>query len=65
MDPTANLAEQLTTARDILEAVDACSDDGEFTPEQLDSIVVDAARLADLVTSLADWNAKCTRIVHD
>ena len=35
MDPTANLAEQRSLAAEIMAIWDNCSDDGEFSADQL------------------------------
>lgn len=55
MDPDANLIEQRQTTRAITALVDACADDGTFTPAQLLELSHLAARLADLVEALDGW----------
>jgi hypothetical protein len=58
MDPNANLAEQLRHAKTILELVDNCSDDGQYSPQQLEAFSHEAYRLAELVEALDGWIRK-------
>jgi len=57
MDPDANLREQRATAKSILAIVDDGNGDGTFTPDQLEALAVNAAKLAELVESLDGWIA--------
>jgi hypothetical protein len=58
MDPKANLAEQIATARHINAVMDDCPEDGNPTDEQLDAVYTDACRLAELVLALDEWQRK-------
>ena len=55
MDPNANLRQQLAVAAQINAIVDNCTDDGHFSPKQLDELQGLAAQLAELVTALDGW----------
>jgi hypothetical protein len=58
MDPTANLREQLSLSRRIIDAWDHCQPDGTLTSEQAEKVCDEANRLADLVTALHEWIGK-------
>lgn len=58
MDPIANLKEQLEIANDITRVWDDCSGDETLTAEQNDYVACKAARLAELVIALDEWQRK-------
>ena len=58
MDPSANRAEQIRRAKEILRIVDECPDNGELRPEQERAILDQADRLAELVLALFEWRER-------
>jgi hypothetical protein len=58
MDPDANLEEQRSLAAEAMKIQDACSDNGDYTPEQQERHAEIACRLAELVQALDEWIMK-------
>lgn len=56
MDPEANMIEQLSLARQIRNYCDLGDEDP--SPADIETLTHKAARLAELVLALAEWNRK-------